>query len=206
MGKIQFSASDLDITKLNEDDKDDLSSFSCGKDDCYNELNAFFQSQELYLSNKYHYYSVYVVRLKKTSELIAVFTLANDCIVLKSEEDEEDLKEELRPEVADEYCKILEKQTSYPAINIGHLGVKEEYQSCRIGGTLVNFIIGSFINFDQAGCQFITVDSLNNSRTNKFYSSHNFSNLSNSDFSCVTQRKYLLLECVKKVQNDNETV
>ncbi|MDN5554893.1 hypothetical protein [Prevotella sp.] len=72
MGKIQFSASDLDITKLNEDDKDDLSSFSCGKENCYNELNAFFQSTELYLSNKYHYYSVYVVRLKKISELIAV--------------------------------------------------------------------------------------------------------------------------------------
>lgn len=58
----------------------------------------------------------------------------------------------------------------------------------------------------KAGCQFITVDSLNNSRTNKFYSSHNFSNLSNSDFSCDTRRMYLLLQCVNKVQNDNETV
>ncbi len=195
--KIQFLVSDLDIHKITEDDKEDLSSFSCGDEPEYQDLNHFFQSEDLYLSDKFHYYSVYVVRYKRSNELVAIFTLSNDSIILSSEEDEADLKEEIGYVIADEYSEIWNVQTSFPAINIGHLGVCSKYQSSKIGRILINTILGTFEQFTISGCQFVTVDALNNPKTNKFYLDRGFTYLTNSDFSASTRRMYLLLNSVR---------
>lgn len=195
--KIQFSASDLLIRQITLEDNIDLASFSCGDNPEYNELNHFFQSSDIFLCAKYHYYSVYVVRHRLTSELLAVFTLANDTILLKTKDEKEDLTEEVRPVVADEYNEIWDQQTSYPAIVIGHLGVCSRYQSSHIGSILIGFILTTFEKYNITGCQFITVDALNNQRTNKFYLREGFSYLTNTDSMSSTRRMYMPLNCVK---------
>ena len=45
-----------------------------------------------------------------------------------------------------------------------------------------------------SGCQFITVDSLNNPRTNKFYLRNGFINQTNNDIPDLTRRMYQLIQ------------
>lgn len=200
--RTPFSELDISINRLSEDNRKDLSSFSCGESEEYLELNKFIQSDNLYLCDKYHYYSVYVIRLKSDNRLVGIFTLANDCIVLASKEDEEDLKEEVSYSVADEYSEIWNNQTSYPAINIGHLAIDSDYQEKHIGSIVVDIILGFYMEYDKTGCQFITVDSLNNERTNKFYQGRGFNNLTNSDMYKPTRRMYILVDSVREKSSD----
>lgn len=197
-GKTLFSVSDISIERLNEEDRKDLLSFSCGEEEEDEFLNNFFHSNDLYLCDKYHYYSVYVVRQKSTSYLLAIFTLANDSIVLTCQEDKEDLHDDVGCSIAGDYNEIWNKQTSFPAINIGHLGVSSQFHSIGIGSNLIRLILGTFIKYDKSGCQFVTVDSLNNSKTNKFYATNGFTNLSNLDIKDITRRMYILLDSVKE--------
>lgn len=86
------------------------------------------------------------------------------------------------------------KQSSFPAINIGHLAVLKEKQGKNIGKNIIDFIISTFIDYNISGCQFITVDSLNNPRTNKFYLKYGFINQTNTDINKTTRRMYFPLK------------
>ena len=196
--RIHFSTSDISIERLSEKDKGDLLNFSCGEDDKENQLNSFFHSDKLFRCNKHHLCSVYVVRQKSTSSLLAVFTLVNDSIGLLSHEDKKDLQEEVCYDVAEDYNEIWNQQTSFPAINICHLGVSNQYQSLGIGTILIQIILKIFTKYDASGCQFVTVDSLNNSQTNNFYLKNGFSNLSNSDIKDSTRRMYIQLDSIRE--------
>ena len=195
VGKILFS--DISIKRLSEEDRADLSNFSCGVEEKENKLNDFFHSNNLFLCDKHHFCSVRIVRQKSTSSLLSVFTLANDSIVLSSQEDKKDLQEEVCPHVAEDYSEIWNQQTSFPAINICHLGVNSQFQSAGIGSMLIQLILGTFAEYNTSGCQFVTVDSLNNPRTNNFYQKNGFSNLSNSDSTALTRRMYILLDSLR---------
>jgi len=195
--KIQFSA-DISIERLSEKDKENLLNFSCGEDDKENQLNSFFHSDKLFRCDKHHLCSVYVVRQKSTSFLLAIFTLANDSIGLLSQEDKKDLQEEVCDHVAEDYNEIWNQQTSFPAINICHLGVSNQFQSLGIGTIIIRIILKIFTKYDASGCQFVTVDSLNNSQTNSFYLKNGFSNLSNSDIKDSTRRMYIQLDCIRE--------
>lgn len=92
VGKIQFSVSDISIERLKKEDREDLLNFSCGVDKKENKLNGFFHSDDLFLCDKHHFCSVYIVRQKSTSSLLAVFTLANDSIGLLSQDDKKSCK------------------------------------------------------------------------------------------------------------------
>lgn len=197
VGKIQFSVSDISIERLSKEDKEDLSNFSCGVDEKENKLNDFFHSDNLFLCDKHHFCSVYIVRQKSTSSLLAVFTLANDSIGLLSQDDKKDLQEDVCYDVAEDYSKIWNQQTSFPAINICHLGVSSRFHSAGIGSMLIKLILKTFAEYNTSGCQFVTVDSLNNPRTNNFYQKNGFSNLSNSDSTALTRRMYIQLDSIR---------
>lgn len=156
--KTQFSANDLDLSPLIESDAQSLSNFSCGVD----EIDEFFHN-EVFLCAKYKYLMPYKWTLKSTGEIVGVFTLANDTIRLEYE-DIIDF-----PNLPLEYTNIFNRQCTYPAINIGHLAVRSDLQSGGIGKSIVEFVRMTFTNYRGAGCQFITVDALNNSRTINFY-------------------------------------
>lgn len=135
--KTPFSAIEFNILPLADEDKAAIQAFSCG---CQ-ELDDFFH-HEVFLCARYGYVAAFCAKNNK-GEIIALFTLANDAIVLSS---------------------TYEKQ---------------------------DFVEATFSSYQAAGCQFITVDSLNNPRTNKFYMSNGFQLQTNSDAHLPTRRMYL---------------
>lgn len=118
---------------------------------------------------------------------MAVFTLSNDSLVLENDEKED------FPNLNEDYREFFLEQFTYPAVNIGHLGVRHDLQSMGIGDTVVRYVWTTFSEYDITGCQFITVDSLNNARTNKFYSRLGFQNQTNKDHMALTRRMFLEL-------------
>lgn len=190
-GKIQ--SSDIKISSFISSDIDDLQSFCCG---C-KELDNYIKSNLLICAEN-HYISAYTVRLKSSSDLIAVFTLANDALIIQSDEDKKDVIAD-SPIISDSnYADYFMKQTSFPAINIAHLAVDEKWQSCGVGRVILDVIIGTYANFKSSGCQFITVDAINNNRVMKFYTINNgFIPLTVYDMNNSTRRLYLPLEVFK---------
>ena len=177
--KIEYPVSDLLIQPLAP--SDDLSSFSCG----VNSLDDFFQ-KEVVFCHKHGYLTAYVVRSKSSKIVIGVFALSNDVISL-----EEDDVEEIKGKIDDEYRFMLARQSSFPAVNVSHLAVSKEYQSRGIGRVIVSYIIAFVKRFKFSGVQFLTVDSMNNPRTNKFYLELDFCNRSIDDMGEETRRMFL---------------
>lgn len=186
--RILSSDIDILIERLQETDYSELQSFSCGTE----ELDNFFR-EELPLCVKYRYFAAYCAKERNSGELVAIFTLANDVVVVGSVEDKADFVEDVKFLMDDEYVQTFERQSSFPAINIGHLGIREDWQSKGIGSQIVDFILYTFSNYRLSGCQFITVDSLNNPRTNKFYMNNGFVNQTNNDSVSHTRRMYMYL-------------
>lgn len=185
--KTQYSDIDLSIEPLSIDDKEYIKSFSCGCE----ELDKFFH-EEIYICAKYHYVSAYCAKRTNNHHIIAIFTLANDSVVIDNI-DRDDFLSESSCNISEEYISTFERQTSFPAINIGHLGVRKDLQSRGIGEQIIDFVVFTFANFKISGCQFITVDSLNNARTNGFYMRNHFSIQTNNDALSATRRMYLPL-------------
>lgn len=179
--KTLFSDTDLKIEILKKGE--DLTGFTCGN----KTLDDFFH-QEVVLCCKYKYLSAYTVKHIKTNEIVCLFTLANDVITL-DKEDVEDIKEVIR----EEYRIIFEQQTSLPAVNIGHLAIKLPYQCRGIGSFVVNYVLSMLLSHKATGVQFITVDSLNNPKTNKFYMNNGFLYQTNEDIMAETRRMFLSL-------------
>ncbi len=190
---------EISIERLREEDSCGLSSFSCGVD----ALDTFFHD-EILICSKYHYFSSYCARSIADGEIVAVFTLANDAVILGNSDDKDDFIEQSSCKINDEYIPIFQQQTSFPAVNIGHLGVRSDMQSKGIGEQVLDFILNTFIAYDVSGCQFITVDSLNNPDTNKFYVRNGFSFQTNSDMYKPTRRMYLPIELYRNNENEDE--
>lgn len=187
--KTQFLDINISINKLTGEDMNNVLSFSCGCE----ELDHFFH-EEICLCSKHHYISAYCAKDIRTDEIVAIFTLSNDSVVIDNVEDRDDFVEISKGRINNEYIPTFEKQTSFPAINIGHLGVRTNIQSKGIGEQILDFVLYTFSNYDMSGCQFITVDSLNNKRTNKFYARNGFINQTNSDSYNSTRRMYLPIQ------------
>ncbi len=188
--KTRYSVSNLSISLLSG--IENLSSFTCKNAS----LDNFFQ-HEVSLCQKYKYLSAYIVRDIKLDKIVALFTLANDSVVLNYEDDKMDFFETTSLLIDEEYQDVFGKQGSYPAINIGHLAVESKFQGMGIGTFVISFLIKTFLNYNISGCQFVTVDSLNNQETNKFYLRNGFYNQTNLDMTCSTRRMFLPLLAYK---------
>ena len=198
-GKTQYSDINISIDRLTEEDSQELSSFSCGKE----VLDNFFHN-EILICSKYHYFASYCARNVTTGEIVAVFTLANDAVIIDNSEDREDFIEESSNKIQDEYIPVFKLQTSFPAVNIGHLGVRKDLHRNKIGERILDFILNTFITYDISGCQFITVDSLNNPETNAFYYDYGFLFQTNTDMYKPTRRMYLPIELYRNNENEDE--
>lgn len=181
MERIQYLVSELSISPITESDALSLSEFYCGVE----ELDDFFH-YEVFLCDKYKYLMPYKCTLKETGEIVGAFTLANDILRLEYE-DKIDF-----PNLDSEYDDIFLRQTTYPAINIGHLAVKNKMQSMGIGKFIMDFVQVTFSKFRISGCQFITVDALNNHNTIRFYQDKcGFEFQTVTDINKHTRRMYL---------------
>lgn len=117
--RTRFSASDLKIEPLDHN----LESFSCGSDSHFDELNAFFNN-EIEDCARVRYISAYKVSLKDSDSVVAVFTLANDTLAVSSRQDLDDLIEEMQLPSQTHPVSLFRRTSLFPAINIGHLGVR----------------------------------------------------------------------------------
>ncbi|MCM1450936.1 MAG: GNAT family N-acetyltransferase [Clostridium sp.] len=179
-GRTQFSATEIKISPITESDYQSLSTFYCGE----SEIDRFFH-EEVSLCSKYKYLSPYKCTFSETGEIVGAFTLCNDILRLEYE-DKVDF-----PNLSAEYDSIFQRQTTYPAINIGHLAIRQDCQSKGIGAIIVYFVQMTFARYRMSGCQFVTVDALNNPRAIRFYQDKvGFEFQTVSDLSNHTRRMY----------------
>lgn len=186
--KTPSSDIDFQVRVLSKGDYASLANFSCGVDS----LDDFFH-WEIEECVRRHYLTAYGGFIG-TDKPIAIFTLMNDSIMIDNSSEKEDFIEDLRWETSKDTIDFFTRQPSYPSINIGHLGISCEYQGQGIGTAILDLVADTFAKYRQAGCQFITVDALNNTRTIRFYRENQFSFQTNRDFYFSTRRMYRILD------------
>lgn len=172
---------------MTEADLHAMSAFSCG----VKELDNFF-NHEIEECVKHRYLAPYCAALI-SGEIIAAFTLMNDALVIKSHDEKLDFIEDMKWETDEKIADFFNRQTSYPAINIGHLGTSLEFQGLGVGSSIIDLVVDTFRRDRRSGCQFITVDALNNSRTTGFYTRNLFNFQTLRDSYKPTRRMYRIL-------------
>lgn len=70
--------------------------------------------------------------------------LMNDSIMIGGNDEKADFFEDLRLDEDENIVDFFKQQSSYPAINIGHLGTAIEYQGNGIGMAIIEFVAGTF--------------------------------------------------------------
>jgi GNAT superfamily N-acetyltransferase len=112
--------------------------------------------------------------LESPNETVAYFSVLNDSIRHKDSP-------------GGQLSKIWElipgpkNYKSHPAVKVGRFAVNNSYQSQGIGGELMDYIKGYFLDNNKTGYRFITVDANNNPRTIKFYINNGFNFLTKKD-------------------------
>ena len=126
--------------------------FDCGKTD----LNEFLletgtATPNATLYEKEHLSRTYIVEDSDTDRVLGYFSLACD----KIERTVSD------PKIWNRLSRKVpnaKRRSSYPAIKIGRLAISREMQNSGLGGSILNFIKGTFFSNSRAGCRFLTVD------------------------------------------------
>lgn len=172
---------------MTDADYEEMSVFSCG----VKELDDFFR-YEVKECVAHKYLSAYCA-FTKSDGIVAVFTLMNDAIMIDLEDEKTDFFDDIRLEEDSSVVDFFKRQSSFPAINIGHLGTSIDFQDNGVGMFIVEFVAGTFSQYRQAGCQFVTVDALNNPRTVNFYLNNQFNFQTNHDLYSATRRMYRIL-------------
>ncbi len=171
---------------MNDADYENMSAFSCGE----KELDNFFR-YEVKECVRHRYLSAYCAF--NESGIIGAFTLMNDALMIAGQCDKEDFIDDLKYEAEEDIVDFFNRQSSYPAINIGHLGIVTQYQRRGVGTAIVDLVAATYSQYRQSGCQFITVDALNKEGTIKFYHKNLFGFQTNRDSVSATRRMYRIL-------------
>lgn len=160
--------------------------FDCKKED----LNDFlFVDSKIYL--KHLAAKTYI--LETDIDTIAYYSLSNDLLLIQ---DIEDFRYEIKDCHFDpKYESFFFDQRSYPAVKIGRFAINKKYQRKGIGRFLMNSIRYGFIEKNKTGCQFITVDALNEPCVIAFYEKMGFHLLTVYDVNKPSRQMwYCLLE------------
>jgi ribosomal protein S18 acetylase RimI-like enzyme len=176
LGKIK-------VTLLNKDYT--FKSFDCGNAD----LNDFLISD----SKVYLKYLRYTTTLIETdSQIIAYYSLANDLLSISDRQDFADEMEDSKSKIDFEFWEKFLNQKMYPAAKIGRLAVDKNFQDQGIGTFLIRSLVQSFIKRNKTGCQFITVDAINDNsqRTIRFYEKNGFKLLTMNDVCKESRQMY----------------
>jgi GNAT superfamily N-acetyltransferase len=169
--------------------------FDCGCQD----LNDFlFDDAKVHLRHLR-----YTTTLLETDDrTIAYYSLANDLLSIS---DREDFKEEIDSldagSIEFAYEERFFNQIRYPAVKLGRLAVDVDFQSQGVGAFILNSLVKSFTVNNKTGCQFITVDAINDhqmQRAIRFYERHGFKLLTAIDLLNDSRAMFKpLLDCRK---------
>lgn len=189
-GKIKL----IQLSKEHE-----FKSFDCGNSD----LNDFlFNDSKIYL--KHLRYTTTL--LETENQIIAYYSLANDLLSIFDRQDFADEMEDCKNKIDFDFWERFLNQKMYPAAKIGRLAVDKTFQDQGIGTFLIRSLVQSFIKKNKTGCQFITVDAINDNtqRTIKFYENNGFKMLTLNDVSKDSRQMYKSL--LEYIEADNEEV
>jgi len=183
-----------EVTVVKLTDSYAIKPFDCGVPD----LNDFlFNDAKTHL----RYLSSITYLVENKDKTIAYYSLLNDLLNIDSHTDK-DFEKEISEIIEDkDYSFLLEmKEVSmYPAAKIGRFAVDTEFQRCGYGMEILNSIIISFLT-NKTGCQFITVDALNNSNTLNFYEKNGFAFVTLSDYNKASRQMYKNLIALKNLE------
>lgn len=162
--------------------------FDCGVDD----LNDFL----LIDSKKYLRHLRYTTTiLELEDKTLAYYSLANDLLRIDNQEDFADEMKNEEHKIHPDYWQTYLEQIMYPAAKIGRLAVHKEFQCNKIGEYIIDFLTYSFTHGNKTGCQFLTLDALNenNQRAIRFYEKKGFKMVTAKDIGQKTRSMYLSL-------------
>ena len=169
--------------------------FDCGVSD----LNDFlFSDAKIHL----RYLSAITYLFENKDKTIAYYSLQNDLLHIDPHTDK-DFDMEISDTIADkDYSFLLAMKdiSTYPAAKIGRFAVDQEFQRSGYGTQLLHLIIMSFLTNNKTGCQFVTVDALNNVETLRFYEKNGFSYVTLLDCNKPSRQMYKNLIALKKLE------
>lgn len=171
------------VTPLSKDYN--FKSFDCGNSD----LNDFlFNDSKVYLRHLRYTTTL----LETDNQIIAYYSLANDLLSISDRQDFADEMEDSKSKIDFDFWEKFLNQKMYPAAKIGRLAVDEKFQCQGIGTFLIRSLVQSFIKKNKTGCQFITVDAINDNtqRTIKFYEKNGFKALTINDVNKESRQMY----------------
>ncbi|MEG2173574.1 MAG: GNAT family N-acetyltransferase [Desulfovibrionaceae bacterium] len=127
----------------------------CGPDDDDHDLDDFIRDDaERHLRDKMAVtYGVFFPETIFAREPLAFFTLQNDALKIQSQG---------------------YPYKTPPAVKIGRLGVRYDYQSKGIGTDVLTMIKDFMLYDNRTGCRYITLDAYNNPRILTFYKRNGF--------------------------------
>lgn len=175
------------ISKLTQDSA--LKSFGCKNADLEDFL---FHDAKVYA--KYLRYTTFLV--ESSDIIVAYYSLANDAIQLGAFQDDIDLLNDIRKSIASndvDFGRYILSQRTFPAVKIGRLAVNEEFQNRGYGTDILELLVMSFIKNNKTGCQFITVDAINQHKTTRFYEKNGFQYVTLSDIGKKSRQMYKIL-------------
>jgi len=148
------------------DDFSLFAGFSCGDSD----LDDFFTQDAQPHEEKLlaRMYSFHLKDNSSISDAVAFCSMSNDSVKLSNRQKNKKFPEGKR-------------YKAYPAVKIGRLGARVEYQGKSIGSRLLWAVKMLFITDNRTGCRFITVDAYNNPRAIHFYTMNDFIFLDDED-------------------------
>lgn len=168
-------------------------SFDCGNAD----LNDFlFNDSKVYLRHLRYTTTL----LETDKQIIAYYSLANDLLSISDRQDFADEMSDSKNKIDFDFWEKFLNQKMYPAAKIGRLAVNRTFQDQGIGTMLIQSLVQSFIKKNKTGCQFITVDAINDNtqRTIKFYENNGFKLLTMNDVNRESRQMYKsLLEYIE---------
>lgn len=168
-------------------------SFDCGNTD----LNDFLFNDSKIYSRHLRYTTTL---LETDNQIIAYYSLANDLLSVSDRQDFADEMKECKNKIDFDFLERFLNQKTYPAAKIGRLAVDKAFQDQGIDTFLIKSLVQSFIKKNKTGCQFITVNAINDNtqRTIKFYEKNGFKLLTLGDVNQESRQMYKsLLEYIE---------
>jgi len=186
---------ELEIAKVRLTDTYSIKPFDCGVAD----LNDFlFNDAKTHLK----YLSSVTYLFETKDKTIAYYSLQNDLLRIDPRTDK-DFDREISNIISDnDYSFLLEMKelSTYPSAKIGRFAVDMEFQRCGYGTQILYLIIVDFLNNNKTGCQFLTVDALDNMDTLRFYEKNEFPYVTLLDVNKLSRQMYINLFALKQLK------
>jgi len=183
-----------EILEVRLTDSHPIKPFDCGVAD----LNDFlFDDAKIHI----RYLSATTYIFENENKTVAYYSLQNDLLHIDPHTDK-DFDMELWDTIADkDYSYLLGMRdiSTFPAAKIGRFAVDTEFQRCGYGAQILNLIIMGFLVGNKTGCQFLTVDALNNVDTLRFYERNGFSYVTLYDCNKPSRQMYKNLIALKQL-------